>query len=234
MGGENGRPFGPSEVEEAISLFRFHLCATTAAEWFKRGIGYGDRFRAIVAIRHKLKRMQWRERFADSGAGRKASRRYRSYVASMSGAEPSPARLAEVVELASLRGVRGRKPGRGRPSYATVTPTAAEAREAIIGRPNGREFIIGPRMVAGGVANVETDGKMKEVEVGRTNFLFFTGKRVGGKWKPDGKCESMVEIDTAYRMVRHYSEVTYPAAVVADAVDDGEWTAADTAAAVGK
>lgn len=233
MGGIDGRPYGQGEVDDAVSLFRYHLFTTTAEQWAQRGIGYGDRFRALVAIRHKLKRLGWRDRFSDTARGRKATRRYRAYVASMSISEPSPARVAEIVESAVRDGVRGKQHGRGNRRAVTETLTAEQAREAIVGNVRGREIITGPRIVRGGTANVETDGRMKEVVIRAENYLFFTGERVNGRWVPDGKTEPMVDMETRFKMVRSYSEVEYPAAVVADTIDAGEWTPADTARAIG-
>jgi hypothetical protein len=75
--------------------------------------------------------------------------------------------------------------------------------------------------VSGGVAHVETDGRMKSVPVSTTNFLFYTGKRVDGRWVPDGGCEELAETETAYRMVSSTSRVEYPRTFVAGALDAG-------------
>lgn len=233
MSGIDGRPFGADDIQQAQSMFRFHLWTTTPEQWMARGIGFGDRYRALTAIRCKLKRMGWRDRFSDTARGRKATRRYRAYVASMSIAEPSPARVAELAELAEREGVTGKQHGRGNRKATTERMTAAQAREAIVGNVRGREIVTGPRIVKGGKANVETDGRMREVVISRKDFLFFTGERVNGRWIPDGKTEPMADIETRWKMVRAYSEVEFPSAVVADAIDAGEWTAADTEKAIG-
>ena len=75
--------------------------------------------------------------------------------------------------------------------------------------------------VSGGVAHIETDGQMRSVPVSTTNFLFYTGSRVDGRWTPDGGCEELADIETAYRMVSTTSRVEYPRTFVAGALDAG-------------
>jgi hypothetical protein len=75
--------------------------------------------------------------------------------------------------------------------------------------------------VSGGVAHIETDGQMKCVQVSTTNFLFYTGHRVDGRWVPDGGCEELADIETAYRMVPGGTRVEYPRTFVAAALDAG-------------
>jgi hypothetical protein len=98
--------------------------------------------------------------------------------------------------------------------------SAQTARVAIMGEPM-REAIVGPLCVNGGVAHVETDGRMREVEIARVAFTIHTGKMVAGKWNPDGGKEPMVDIETAYRMVSSTSRVDYPRTFVGKAVDVG-------------
>jgi len=219
MGGIDGRTFGPGEVEDAVALFRWILWTITPAQWQAMGVGYGDRMRALQIVRGRLKRMHWRDRQTASGS-RKATRRYRSYKASMSIAAPSPVAVAMAVENASVNGLRGRRPGAGRPSMETRTVSAQTARAAIVGEPMA-EVVVGPVAVDGGIAHVETDGKMREVEIRSVAFTFHTGERVNGKWVPDGLWEQLEEIETAYRMVSSTSRVEYPRTFVAEAVDAG-------------
>ena len=219
MGGQDGRPVTPSAVEEAVALFRWILWTITPAQWQAMGVGYGDRMRALHIVRGRLKKMHWRDRQTTSGS-RKASRRYRSYKASMSIAAPSPVAVAVAVEEASRNGLRGRRPGAGRPTTETRTVSAATARAAIVGEPMA-EVVVGPVAVDGGVATIDTDGKMREVEIRSVAFSFFTGERIDGKWVPDGLWEQLEEIETAYRMVPGRTRVEYPRTFVAEAVDAG-------------
>jgi hypothetical protein len=219
MGGIDGRQFGPCEVEDAVALFRWILWSITPAQWQSMGVGYGDRMRALQIVRGRLKRMHWRDRQTTSGS-RKATRRYRSYKASMSIAAPSPVAVAVAVEEASRNGLRGRRPGAGRPSMETRTVSAQTARAAIVGEPMA-EVVIEGVAVSGGVAHTETDGRMKCIPVSTTLFLFYTGKRVDGRWVPDGGCEEFADIETAYRMVSSTSRVEYPRTFVAGALDAG-------------
>lgn len=219
MGGQDGRKFGFAEVEEAVALFRWVLWTITPVQWQTMGVGYGDRMRALHIVRGRLKKMHWRDRQTSTGS-RQATRRYRSYVASMSLAAPSPATLAVAVEEASQRGLRGRRPGAGRPSMETRTVSAQTARVAIVGEPM-REVVVGPVAVDGGVSTIDTDGKMREVEIRTVAFSFHTGERIGGKWVPDGHFEQLEEVETAYRMVPGRTRVEYPRTFVAEAVDVG-------------
>lgn len=98
--------------------------------------------------------------------------------------------------------------------------SAKTARAAIVGEPMA-ELVVGPVAVDGGVAHIETDGKMKEVEIRSVAFTFHTGERIGGKWVADGKVAQLEEIETAYRMVSSTSRVEYPRTFVAEAVDVG-------------
>jgi hypothetical protein len=138
----------------------------------------------------------------------------------MSVQEPSPVAVAITVEEAVRRGVRGRRPGAGRPSFVTQAVIAREAHAAIMGEPV-REVVVGPIAVSGGVAHIETDGQMREVEVRSVAFAFYTGTRVNGKWVADGGVQHLEEIETAYRMVPSTSRVEYPRTFVAEAVDAG-------------
>lgn len=219
MGGQDGRTFGPGEVEEAVALFRWVLWTITPAQWQSMGVGYGDRMRALQVVRGRLKKMHWRDRQTTSGS-RQATRRYRSYVASMSLSAPSPATLAMAVEEASRNGLRGRRPGAGRPTMETRTVSAQTARAAIVGEPMA-EVIVGPVAVDGGVATIDTDGKMREVEIRTVAFTFHTGERIAGKWVPDGLWEQLEEIETGFRMVPGRTRVEYPRTFVAEAVDVG-------------
>jgi len=219
MGGIDGRVFGPCEVDDAVALFRWLLWTITPAQWQSMGVGYGDRMRALQIVRGRLKRMHWRDRQTTSGS-RKATRRYRSYKASMSIAAPSPVAVAVAVENASVNGLRGRRPGAGRPSMETRTVSAQTARAAIVGEPMA-EVVMEGVAVSGGIAHIETDGRMKCVPVSTTNFLFYTGKRVDGRWVPDGGCEELADIETAYRMIPGGTRVEYPRTFVAGALDAG-------------
>jgi hypothetical protein len=219
MGGQDGRTFGPSEIEEAVALFRWILWTITPAQWQAMGVGYGDRMRALQIVRGRLKKMHWRDRQTTSGS-RKATRRYRSYKASMSLSAPSPVAVAVAVEDAARNGLRGRRPGAGRPAMETRTVSTATARAAIVGEPT-REVVVGPVAVDGGIAHVETDGRMREVEIRSVAFTFHTGRRIDGRWVPDGGLEQLEEIETAYRMVSSTSRVEYPRTFVAEAVDAG-------------
>lgn len=219
MGGIDGRVFGPGEVEDAVALFRWILWTITPAQWQAMGVGYGDRMRALQIVRGRLKRMHWRDRQTTTGS-RKATRRYRSYKASMSIAAPSPVAVAMAVENATVNGLRGRRPGAGRPSIETRTVSAQTARAAIVGEPT-REVVVGPVAVDGGIAHIETDGRMKEVEIRSVAFTFYTGERIDGKWMANGGSEQLEEIETAYRMVASTSRVEYPRTFVAEAVDVG-------------
>jgi hypothetical protein len=102
----------------------------------------------------------------------------------------------------------------------TRTVSAQTARAAIVGEPMA-EVVMEGVAVSGGVVTIDTDGTMREVEVSTTHFLFFTGKRVAGKWVPDGGTEPMVDIETAYRMVPGRTRVEYPRTFVAKAIDAG-------------
>jgi len=219
MGGQDGRTFGPCEVDDAIALFRWVLWTITPAQWQTMGVGYGDRMRALQIVRGRLKKMHWRDRQTTTGS-RKATRRYRSYKASMSIAAPSPVAVAMAVENASVNGLRGRRPGAGRPTMETRIVSAQAARDAIVGQPMA-EVIVGPVAVDGGIAHVETDGKMREVEIRSVAFSFHTGERIKGHWVPDGLWEQLEEIETAYRMVSSTTRVEYPRTFVAEAVDVG-------------
>ena len=163
--------------------------------------------------------MHWRDRQTTTGS-RKATRRYRSYVASMSLSAPSPATLAMAVEEASRNGLRGRRPGAGRPGYETRTVSPATAHAAIMGEPVA-EVVVGPVAVDGGVATIDTDGQMREVEVRSVAFTFHTGARIGGQWVADGGAQQLEEIETGYRMVPGRTRVEYPRTFVAEAVDVG-------------
>jgi hypothetical protein len=83
------------------------------------------------------------------------------------------------------------------------------------------EVIVGPVAVDGGVATIDTDGKMREVEIRSVAFLFHTGRRIDGRWTPDGGAQQLEEIETAYRMVPGRTRVEYPRTFVAEAVDVG-------------
>jgi hypothetical protein len=83
------------------------------------------------------------------------------------------------------------------------------------------EVIVGPVAVDGGVATIDTDGKMREVEIRSVAFTFHTGERIGGKWVPDGLWEQLEEVETGYRMVPGRTRVDYPRTFVAESVDVG-------------
>jgi hypothetical protein len=102
----------------------------------------------------------------------------------------------------------------------TRTVSAQTAQAAIVGEPI-REVVVGPIAINGGVAHVETDGKMREVEIRSVAFSFHTGERIGGKWVPDGLWEQLEEIETGFRMVSSTSRAEYPRTFVAEAVDAG-------------
>jgi hypothetical protein len=219
MGGENGRPYTSSDVDDAVALARWLLFTFTGEQWYRAGVGYGDRYRALQLIRGRLRRMHWRDRVANHG-GRRAQRRYRAYRASMSIAAPNPATVAMAVERATREGVTGRRPGAGRPGMVTRQLTEREARVAIIGEPMA-EVVMDGRAVSGGVAHIETDGKMREVVTRTVAFTFHTGERVGGHWVPDGGAESLAELETAWQMVSGTTRVEYHRTFVADALDAG-------------
>jgi hypothetical protein len=84
-----------------------------------------------------------------------------------------------------------------------------------------REIVVGPVAVDGGIAHVETDGRMREVEIRSVAFSFHTGRRIDGRWVPDGGVEQLEEIETGYRMVSSTTRVEYPRTFVAEAVDVG-------------
>jgi hypothetical protein len=102
----------------------------------------------------------------------------------------------------------------------TRTVTREQAHTAIMGE-SMREIVVGPIAVSGGVAHVETDGQMREVEIRSVAFTFHTGERIDGKWMADGGSEQLEEIETAYRMVSSTTRVEYPRTFVAEAVDAG-------------
>ncbi len=219
MGGVDGRTIGAAELEDAIALFRYILWTITPVQWQTMGVGYGDRMRALQIVRGRLRKMHWRDRQTTAGS-RKATRRYRAYKASMSIAAPSPVAVAMAVEHAAINGVRGRRPGAGRPTTENRIVSPAVARVAIVGEPMA-ELVVGPVSVDGGVATIDTDGRMAEIELRSVAFTFHTGERINGHWVPDGGAEQLEEIETAYKMVPGRTRVEYPRTFVAEAVDIG-------------
>lgn len=187
-----------SRTDEAVQLFRCRLAMVPAETWQRLGVGYGDRIRALWAVRAWCRRSGWQE---SKGGGRRKGSRYRAYVASMSLRSPDPARVAMAAEAAE-RGIRGRSSGRGRPRVETVAVSRREAQTAIVGEPQ-REVIVGPIHVSGGVAHVETDGKMREVVVREI------------------ATPETITTYTAWKMDRSTARVEYPACFVAEAVDTG-------------
>jgi len=219
MGTLAGRSYSPGDVDDAVSLARWLLWTTTGETWQRLGIGYGDRYRAILAVRARLRRMRWRDRFANHG-GRKAVRKYRSYVASMSLSAPSPVAVAIAAELAERRGVSGSVAGRGRPRKETKIVSANVARIAIVGEPMA-EVVFEGVAVSGGIVNRETDGQIQRVPVRTVVFQFHTGERIDGRWIPDGGTETVEAAETRYKMVAGHTREEYPRTFVPHAIDAG-------------
>ena len=196
-----------SRTDDAVQLFRYRLATVTAETWQRLGVGYGDRIRALWAVRAWCRRSGWQD---SKGGGLRKGSKSRAYVASMSIKAHNPAAVAMAAEAAE-RGVTGRSSGRGRPRIETVSLSRRDALAAIVGEPQ-REVVVGPIHVGGGVAHVETDGKMREVVV----------KSVAYTVHEDGQEYGEREDVTAWKMTRNSTvRVEYPAGFVAEAVDAG-------------
>lgn len=198
-------------VEEAVASARFHMWTRSPQHWAALKIGWGDRFRAVSSIRAYGRRCGWR-----FGNGRRSeARKIRPYPTSGKNGLPSPLAVAMAAEEAG-KGLTGKRPGSRH--VVTETMAADEVRVGMIGFP--REERLGRVQVAGGTAHVQSDGRMEEIVVSRTVFLFFGGKRVGGRWMPDGSQEEMVDIETARKMVRGTTETEFEPGEV---YDSAEW-----------
>ena len=197
----------PAQPEEAVQMFLYRLATIPAETWQRLGVGYGDRIRALWAVRAWCRRSGWK---TSKGGGRRKGSRYRAYVASMSLRAPNPATVAMAAETAES-GLRGQILGRGARRYETVAISRREALAAIVGEPQ-REVVVGPIHVSGGVATIETDGRMREVVVKSVAYTV-----VGDNGKDYGEEENT----TAWRMVPGRTKVEYPAGFVAEAVDAG-------------
>ena len=196
----------PAQPEEAVQMFLYRLATIPAETWQRLGVGYGDRIRALWAVRAWCRRSGWK---TSKGGGRRKGSRYRAYVASMSLRAPNPATVAIAAETAE-RGVTGKPYAMGRPRTETVTLSRREALAAIVGEPQ-REVVVGPIHVSGGVATIETDGIMREVTVRSVAYTVHDGGQEYGE----------EENTTAWRMVPGRTRVDYPAGFVAEAVDAG-------------
>lgn len=191
----------PAQPDDAVQMFLYRLATIPAETWQRLGVGYGDRIRALWAVRAWCRRSGWK---TSKGGGRRKGSRYRAYVASMSLRAPNPATVAMAAERAE-RGVTGKPYAMGRPRTETVTLSRREALAAIVGEPQ-REIVVGPIHVSGGVATIETDGIMREVTI---------RERV---------TPETIETETAWKMVPGRTKVEYPAGFVAEAVDAGTET----------
>lgn len=196
-----------SRTDDAVQLFRYRLATVPAETWQRLGIGYGDRIRALWAVRAWCRKSGWQE---SKGGGIRKGSRSRAYVSSMSIRAHNPAAVAMAAEMAE-RGVTGKPYAMGRPRTETITLSRRDALAAIVGEPQ-REIVVGPIHVSGGVASITTDGKMREVTVKSVAYTV-----VGD----DGTDYGEEENTTAWKMVPGYTRVEYPAGFVAEAVDAG-------------
>jgi len=188
----------PPRCDEAVQLFLYRLATIPAETWQRLGVGYGDRIRALWAVRAWCRRSGWNE---SRGKGRRKGSKYRSYVASMSAQPHNPATVAMAAEAAE-RGITGRSAGRGRPRIETVQVSRRDALAMIGGEPQ-REIVVGPIHVSGGVATVDTDGQMREIVIREI------------------VTPETVETETAWKMVSGRTKIEYPPCFVAEAVDAG-------------
>jgi len=211
----------PAAVEDAVALARWLLWSTKPEQWQRLGIGRGDVWRAVLAVRGLLRRSGWRDKLSATGHGQR-KHRYRPYAASMSVRTEDPARLVAAAEEASHRGLWGADVGKRGPRKPGLRKTSKkEALAAIVGEPV-REVVVGPIAVSGGVAWVPNDGKMREVVVREVAFTFHTGERKDGKWIPDGYEEQLCEVETEWKMVAGQPKrQEWPRTFVAEAVDCG-------------
>lgn len=191
-----------AEIEEGVQAAIVRLVTTTPAEWGRMKIGYGDRFRAVSAVRAYMRRSDWR-----TGMGRRqGTRKYRPYPQSGKASIPGPDAVAMAMEEAT-RGIEG-KP-QGSRHKRTETMAAEDARVAMIGYT--REEKLGTIHVSGGVASVATDGTMQHVETRRwvENDVLDDGTVVQTEWS-----------ETTPKMVPGYTKVQYDPGFV---FDSAEW-----------
>ena len=156
-----------TRVEEATQLFLYRLATITPETWQRLKIGYGDRIRALWAVRAWCRRSGWREGKSARSGPRKGAKT-RPYRASMSAQPHNPATVAMAVETAAqgLRGTpaSGGHGGARRPQTVALTPRQAYV--AIHGEPQ-REAIVGHTVIHGGVGRIPTDGKIGRIETAR-------------------------------------------------------------------
>lgn len=151
-----------TRVEEATQLFLYRLATITPETWQRLKVGYGDRIRALWAVRAWCRRSGWQEGKSSRSGPRKGAKT-RPYRASMSAQPHNPATVAMACERAA-EGLTGSHAtgSKGRPKRETVTLTPREAYEAIHGTPQ-RETVVGHVCVSGGIAKVQTDGKIGRI-----------------------------------------------------------------------
>lgn len=195
-------PAAPADfIEEGVQGAVVHLYTTPPEVWARLKIGYGDRWRAILAAAGYARRRGWRW----GGGHRQDVRKIRPYPTSGKNGLPGPVAVAMAVEAAAA-GVKGKRAGQGVRKPTVETLAADEVRIAMVGYP--REAKLAAVSVGGGTAQVQSSGTMREVEVSRVAYSFHGGKRVGGRWIPDGKVWQEEEVTTAYRMVRSCTRPT--------------------------
>lgn len=190
-----------SFIEEAMQAAIFRLLSTTPEQWQKMRIGYGDRFRAIVAVRSYGRRAGW-----IFGTGRrKAERKIRPYPQSGKNAIPGPDAVAMAAEAAA-EGMLGRFPGSRHDR--TETLSADDARAALIGY--SREAKLGTVAVRGGTATINTAGVMREIPV----------REIVRTVEADGVTYLETETHYAFRMIPGRTHVDFEPGEV---YDSAEW-----------
>lgn len=188
-------------IDEAIQAAIYKLLSTTPAEWARMKIGYGDRYRAIMAIRSYGRRAGW-----IFGTGRrKKERKIRPYPQSGKNGLPSPVAVAMAIESATA-GVEGKRIGSRH--LTTETLTADDARASLIGY--SREEKLSAVPVRGGKATIATPGTMKEIPI----------REVSRRVVEDGV--EYVETETTYarKMVPGWTAVQFEPGEV---YDSAEW-----------
>lgn len=188
-------------IEEAVQAAIFKLLSTTPDEWARMKIGYGDRFRAINAVRAYGRRAGW-----IFGTGRrKQSRKIRPYPTSGKNGMPSPVAVAMAIEAAEA-GIEGKRVGSRHVTRDGLS--ADDARHALIGF--SREERLSTVSVSGGEATIDTAGTMQEIPV----------REVSRRVVEDGTEYVETETTYAFRMVRGRTKVSFDAGTV---FDSAEW-----------
>lgn len=194
-------PVSADFIDEAIQAAICKLLSTTPAEWARMKIGYGDLYRAIMAIRSYGRRAGW-----IFGKGRrKKERKIRPYPQSGKNGLPGPVAVAMAIESATA-GVEGRLVGSRHTT--TNTLTADDARASLIGY--SREAKLSTVSVRGGEATINTPGIMREIPT----------REVSRRVEIDGV--EYVETETTYewRMIPGRTKVHFEPGTV---YDSAEW-----------